>query len=98
MEKYINKWKLKKDIKQNKELIDTKNKCIDFLKENEIDKNINIENWIKYSLGNILFKEIKKQYYYIKKEILNVYIKNDIYNYNDHKKFYMIICYYLLII
>jgi len=54
------------------ELIDTKKKHDKFVGKKH---NIETTNWIKYCLGNKLFAEIKKEYYYNKKSFLEACAK-----------------------
>ena len=54
---------------KGKQLIDTKNKCINYLnKLGHTKPVIKDNNWIKWSLGNSLYREIKNKFY--KKEEL----------------------------
>lgn len=70
-------------------LIDTKKKCILFLKNNGINKLPCTKNWIKYCLGNTLFNKIKKQYHYTEKNILKATNKIQIYDLHDYKKLHV---------
>jgi len=79
----------KRRFNENKELIDTKDKCINFLKKHNINKEPITKNWIKYCLGNTLFEEIKKQYYYKKEDILEACTRIGIYDFTDYKKLYV---------
>lgn len=75
----------KKRFINNEILIDTKKKCIKFLQdecENEIPKTI---NWVKFCLGQDLFLEIKKKYYYNKDELKDTFEKLEINNFDDYK-------------
>ena len=73
----------------NEELIDTKDKCMKFFRNNGIYNTPNVQNWIKYCLGNTLFEEIKKQYYYTKEDILEACREIEIYDFTDYKKLYV---------
>lgn len=49
---------------KNKQLIDTKNKCINYLNEKGYKKPIiKDNNWVKWCLGNSLYEEIKNKFY-----------------------------------
>ncbi len=75
----------KKRMIKGKELIDSKKKCLEFLKS----KNENVipytNNWIKYCLGNNLFLEMKNKYYYSKEELKKVFEKLKMKNFEEYK-------------
>lgn len=75
----------KRRYTNNQELIDTRNKCIKYLKESGIDNIPITTNWIKYCLGNDLFDIIKNKYYYTKEDLLQACIENDIYDCTTYK-------------
>lgn len=69
-------------------LIYTKNKCLRFLKK-ECETIIpDTDNWVKYCLGNDLFSEIKKKYYYSKEELVIACNKLNIIDFETYKKQY----------
>lgn len=78
----------KKRYNNKQELIDSQNKCLEYLHEQNITDIPETNNWIKYCLGDILFEQIKKQYYYNKDELKKACIDNKIYNFNDYKEKY----------
>lgn len=55
----------KRRYENDEELIDTRKKCIQFLKSKNIDEEPqNIKNWIRYCIGEKIFLIIQKKYYY----------------------------------
>lgn len=76
----------KKRINENKILIDTRKTCLEFLKNNEINEEpINIKNWVKYCVGETIFKLMKEKYYYTKDEFKNACINCMITDVNSYK-------------
>lgn len=78
----------KRRYKNNMELIDTRKKCRGFLKENGITEEFDTINWVKYCLGKKLFEEMKKRYYYTKKEIIDACKELNIYYFSDYENLY----------
>ena len=94
----INRWKKmvrienKRRYNQGINLIDTKEKCLEFFLNNGINDNPNknkYTNWVKYCLGNTLFEEIKSKYYYDKKQLTDACKKLNINDFNEYKKLYI---------
>lgn len=75
----------KKRYENNIELLDTRKKCIKFLKSLDIEEPKNVNNWIKYSLGNKLFEIIVKNYCYNINEFKHICRKLNINNYDEYK-------------
>jgi superfamily II DNA/RNA helicase len=69
-------------------LIDTKDKCLKFLEEESETDIPEPTNWIKYCLGNDLFLEIKKKYYYSKEDLISACNKIKIVDFETYKKQY----------
>ena len=69
-------------------LIDTRTKCLKFLEEECETEIPSPDNWIKYCLGNDLFLEIKKKYYYSKEELIVACNKTGIRDFETYKKYY----------
>ena len=69
------------------ELIETTKKIKKYMKEKniEINININVNNIIKYAVGNKIFEELKKKYYYNVDELYSVCNKYNIYNIESYK-------------
>lgn len=62
----------KKRLSQKEDLIDTKQKCIQYWKYEGIDDKIPIiKNWVKYCLGGELFDLVQKQYYIDKNQFVD---------------------------
>lgn len=79
----------KKRWNENNNLIDTKKKCIQFWKDSGIDdKYPTTKNWVKFCLGNDLFQEFQKYYYYDKKLFLEACQKLRIKSSNDYRNMY----------
>jgi len=77
----------KKRYETGAELIDTRNKCLQFLKKNKIlEEPKNIKNWIRYTLGEKIFEKIKNNYYYTSDEIINTCKKIKITDFESYKK------------
>lgn len=82
---------IKENIKRymnDDELIDTKNKCSEYLKSENETIILETPNWIKYCLGNKLFEIMKRKYYYDKDEFKNACDKIHITNFETYKKYY----------
>lgn len=75
----------KRRYENKEELIDTRKKCMQFLKSKNIKEEPFVKNWIKYSLGEKLFEIIKNNYYYSKDTIINACKKIGITNYDTYK-------------
>jgi hypothetical protein len=69
-------------------LIDTRDRCIQFLKEENETEMPDTDNWIEYCLGNKLFLEMKKKYYYTKEELIEACRKVKIIDFETYKKYY----------
>lgn len=81
----------KRRYENDEELIDTKEKVIDYLKSKGImEEPENVKNWIRYALGEKIFNEIKKKYYYTKEEIKEACKNIGINDFNDYKKKYIL--------
>lgn len=79
----------KKRYQNCEELTDTRKKCLEFLKNNGINEEpISVQNWIKYCVGETLFKLIKEKYYYTKDEIKNACDNNMIIDVDSYKSKY----------
>ena len=74
-----------KRFNDKSELIDTKIKCLNFLKKCGVDKIPVTKNWIKYSLGNKLFEIIKEKYYYIKDDLVTACKNINVFDYEQYK-------------
>jgi hypothetical protein len=78
----------KKRYKNGDELIDTKEKCLEFLKENgNLIPDNNIQNWVEYCLGRELYLEIRKKYYNTD-ELVKVCIDNGFTDFPKYKAMY----------
>lgn len=55
-------------MQKNQELIDTKKKCEQFLKDKNVDVVSTPKNWIKFCVGYRYFETMKQKYYYDLKE------------------------------
>lgn len=82
-------------IKENKKrisncgyLIDTKKKCIEYLQSINIQEIPYTSNWVKYTLGNKEFNEIKNKYYYSIDDFVNACNKLNISNFTTYKLYY----------
>jgi len=67
----------------NVELIDTKRKCVQFLKNRNVDADDipqNISNWVLYCIGVKLFDKIRNNYYSSIDEFINACMKIGIYD------------------
>ena len=81
---YENKRRNKNDLN----LLDTRTKCLEFLKQ-EGEKYIPlINNWIKYCLGNDWFDELKKKYHYTKNDLKNSFKQLNMIDFVDYKDKY----------
>ena len=70
---------------KKKDLIDTKHKCLTYLKNEGIEDNLpTVANWVKYCTGPKLFEEFKKIYYYDKNILLKSCHKLRIYSHDDY--------------
>lgn len=78
----------KRRYKNDEELIDTRNKCREFLKDNGVSSEFNTNNCVKHCLGNNLFDKIKEKYYYEKSALINACLALDIYSFTDYKRLY----------
>jgi predicted helicase len=79
----------KRRYENKEELIDTRKKCIQYLKSKNInDEPQNIKNWVKYSLGEKLFVEIWKLYYTTIDEFKDACIILNINNSESYKQKY----------
>jgi hypothetical protein len=78
----------KRRILNKQELIDTRKKCLDFLKDEYEDKIPKTKNWIKFCLGNDMFLELKKKYYYSKYDLCQSCDKLGIIDFDTYKKNY----------
>lgn len=77
----------KRRYENDEELIDTKEKIIEYLESRGImEEPENVKNWIRYALGEKLFNIIKEKYYYTKEEIKEACNKLEIKNFSDYKK------------
>jgi predicted helicase len=76
----------KKRYENGEELIDTRKKCIQFLKSRGIEEPKNIKNWIRYGLGEKIFNKIKENYYYSNDEIIEACKKIEINDFYEYKK------------
>jgi predicted helicase len=75
--------------KNGEKLIDTRKKCIDFLRKNNINEELqNIKNWIRYCFGEKLFDIIKNDYYVSLDEFKIACEKYNITNSESYKKYY----------
>jgi len=84
----VNSENLLKQINESN-LIDSKKKIEIFLKSNNINFDLNdVTNWIRFSLGERLFEELKKLYYFDKQDIIRSCNKLKITNCNEYKKNY----------
>lgn len=72
----------------NQELIDTRKKCLEFLHTEYEDKIPKTKNWIKFCLGNDMFLELKKKYYYSKNDLCMSCNKLGIIDFESYKKKY----------
>lgn len=70
------------------ELIDTKTKCLEFLKEKRINVEPLANNWVRFCLGNVLFEKIKERYYYTNQELLQACRSLNINTFAEYKKEY----------
>ena len=75
----------KRRLLNKQELIDTKKKCLKFLKDECEDKTPKTKNWIKFCIGTDLFLEMKKKYYYNKDELKEAFVKLKINDFDDYK-------------
>jgi len=67
------------------ELIETTKKIKKYMKEKNIEINISVNNIIKYAVGNKIFEELKKKYYYDVNELSNACNKHNIYDIESYK-------------
>lgn len=70
-------------------LIDTQKKCLEFLHSEYENKMPKTKNWIKFCLGNDIFLELTKKYYYSKTDLCQSCNKLGIINFESYKKKYM---------
>ena len=66
-------------------LIDTKMKCLNYLKEEHEHIIPDIDNWVEFCLGKKLFEVIKKKYYYNKTDLSNSLNKLNINDFEEYK-------------
>lgn len=75
----------KKRYNNGDELIDTKKKCEQYFKSmNDKIGQQNIRNWVRYCLGEKLFKKICEQYCYNLEEFKKICFDNGIKNFEDY--------------
>jgi hypothetical protein len=72
----------------NLDLIDTKKKCLEFLKSECESKTPVTNNWVKFCLGNDLFSERTNKYYYNKDEFRKACEINNISDFETYKLYY----------
>jgi predicted helicase len=75
----------KRRLTNNLELIDTKKKCLEFLKKEKETVVPTTNNWVKNCLGNDWFDELKKKYYYNKNDLKEALLKLQIIDFEDYK-------------
>jgi len=75
----------KRRIVNGLDLIDTKTKCLEFLKQEGENTIPLTNNWIKYCLGNDYFNEIKKEYHYTKEDLKTSFKQLNMFNFEDYK-------------
>lgn len=69
-------------------LIDTKAKCLKYLRD-ECESDIpNPDNWVKFCLGTNLFPIIRRLYYYSKEELITACHRVGIIDFETYKKYY----------
>jgi len=79
----------KRRYENGEELIDTKKKCIQFLKSKNINEEPqNIKNWVRYCFGEKLFEKIKNNFYCSIDEFKNACEKIKISNSESYKNNY----------
>lgn len=74
--------------KEKIELIDTQNKCIQYLRGENMECPVEDRNWIKYALGNKLFDIIKVNYYKNKDDIIKSCGEHGIIDMETYEKYY----------
>ena len=79
----------KRRYENNEELIDTRKKCIQFLKSKNINEEPqNIKNWVRYCFGEKLFEKIWNMYYTSIDSFKNACISLDITDSESYKQKY----------
>lgn len=77
----------KRRYENDEELIDTKEKILEYLKNKGINEEPeNVKNWVRYALGEKIFNKIKEKYYFTKEEIIGACKKIGITDFSDYKK------------
>lgn len=78
----------KRRFLNNEELIDTKKKCLEFIKKYDEYKIPQTKNWIEFCLGIDMFNDLKNKYYYSKNDLCDSLKKLSITDFEKYKKNY----------